>query len=207
VRLGFGHEDKKGGTITLFDLLKAAVRQRPDYIIVGEVRGEEAYTLFQAMATGHLGMCTMHAESVEAVINRLESEPMNIPKPLIAMTNVIMVMARTEIDGKPARRVNTTTEVVGLDPNSRNIATDEVFQWNPKFDTFSRSNHSVRLEKQMKKLGINEEEVKQELNRRQTVLDWMTSKSIRRYTEVATVIREYYANPDRVFQKARVGLK
>jgi flagellar protein FlaI len=96
---------------------------------------------------------------------------------------------------------------VGLDPNSGNIATDEVFHWNPKFDRFSRSNHSARLEKQMKKQEIDEEEVKRELNRRQTVLDWMTSKSIRRYTEVANVIREYYANPDRVFQKARVGLK
>jgi flagellar protein FlaI len=207
VRLGFGHEDKKGGTITLFDLLKAAVRQRPDYIIVGEVRGEEAYTLFQAMATGHLGMCTMHAESVEAAINRLESEPMNIPKPLIAMTNVIMVMERTEIDGKPARRVNTTTEVLGFDQKSRNITTDEVFHWNPRFDRFFCSNHSILLEKQVKKLEIDDEAVKRELNRRQTVLDWMTGRCIRRYTEVATVIREYYANPDRVFQKARVGLK
>ena len=207
VRLGFGQEDKKGGTITLFDLLKAAVRQRPDYIIVGEVRGEEAYTLFQAMATGHLGMCTMHAESVEAVMNRLESEPMNIPKPLIAMTNVIMVMTRTEVDGKPARRVNNATEVLGFDPKSTGIATDEVFHWNPKFDRFSGSNHSILLEKQMKKLEIDEEAVKRELNRRQTVLDWMAGKAIRRYTEVATVIREYYANPDRIFQKARVGLK
>jgi flagellar protein FlaI len=206
VRLGFGHEDK-GGTITLFDLLKAAVRQRPDYIIVGEVRGEETYTLFQAMATGHLGMCTMHAESVEAVINRLESEPMNIPRPLIAMTNVIMVMARTEIEGKPARRVNTTTEVLGFDQESRNIKTEEAFHWNPKFDRFSCSNHSILLEKQMKKLEIDDEEVHRELGRRQTVLDWMTSKCIRRCTEVATVIREYYANPDRVFQRARVGLK
>jgi flagellar protein FlaI len=207
VRLGFGHEDKKGGTITLFDLLKAAVRQRPDYIIVGEVRGEEAYTLFQAMATGHLGMCTMHAESVEATINRLESEPMNIPKPLIAMTNVIMVMTRTEIDGKPARRVNNATEVLGFDPKSRDITTDEVFHWNPKFDQFSFSDHSVLLEKQAKRLEIDAETVKRELNRRQTVLDWMTSKGIRCYTEVATVIREYYANPDRILQKARVGLK
>jgi flagellar protein FlaI len=207
VRLGFGHEDKKGGSITLFDLLKAAVRQRPDYIIVGEVRGEEAYTLFQAMATGHLGMCTMHAESVEAAINRLESEPMNIPKPLIAMTNVMMVMARTEIDGKPVRRISNATEVLGFDPKSRDIVTDEVFHWNQKFDRFSYSNHSLLLEKLMKKLEIDEEAVKRELNRRQTVLDWMTSKGIRRHTEVATVIREYYANPDRIFQKARVGLK
>jgi len=207
VRLGFGHEDKRSGTITLFDLLKAAVRQRPDYIIVGEVRGEEAYTLFQAMATGHLGMCTIHAESVDAVINRLESEPMNIPKSLIAMTNVIMVMSRAEIDGKPARRINTAAEVLELDPKKRDILTQEIFNWNPKFDKFSLSGHSVILEKHVKKLGISEEEVKRELNRRQAVLDWMTSKGIRRYTEVANVIREYYANPDRVFQKARVGLK
>jgi flagellar protein FlaI len=132
---------------------------------------------------------------------------MNIPKPLIAMTNVIMVMTRTEIDGKPARRVNNATEVLGFDSKSTDIATDEVFHWNPKFDRFSGSNHSILLEKQMKKLEIDEEAVRRELNRRQTVLDWMAGKAIRRYTEVATVIREYYANPDRIFQKARVGLK
>ena len=207
VRSGFGHENKRNGTITLFDLLKAAVRQRPDYIIVGEVRGEEAYTLFQAMATGHLGMCTLHAESVEAVINRLESEPMNIPKSLIAMTNVIMVMNRTEIEGRPARRVSTTTEVEGLDPEKSNIRTDEVFSWNPRFDRFSSKGKSVLLERHRNKLGIDEEEVKRELNRRKTVLDWMTRKGIRRHTDVANVIREYYATPERVFQKARVGLR
>ena len=206
-RLGFGREDKKSGTITLFDLLKAAVRQRPDYLILGEVRGEEAYTLFQAIATGHLGMCTIHAESVDAVINRLESEPMNIPKPLIAMTNVIIVMARTEIDGKPARRVNSATEVLGFDQESKNINCEEVFSWNPRFDRFSFSNHSTILEKQSKKLEMEAEEIRRELSRRQAVLDWMMSKEIRRYTDVACVIREYYANPDRVFQKARVGLK
>ncbi len=206
IRLGFGHEDKRTGTITLFDLLKAAVRQRPDYIIVGEVRGEEAYTLFQAMATGHLGMCTLHAESVEAVINRLTSEPMNIPKPLIAMTNVIMVMSRTEIDGKPARRTGTTAEIAGFTPET-GITTEEVFHWNQRFDAFSYDGHSSILERQMKKMGISEEDVRRELNRRQTVLDWMTSRGIRRYTEVAGIIREYYANPDRIFQKARVGLK
>lgn len=205
-RLGFGHEDKRTGTITLFDLLKAAVRQRPDYIIVGEVRGEEAYTLFQAMATGHLGMCTLHAESVEAVINRLGSEPMNIPKSLIAMTNVVMVMSRTDIAGKPARRANATAEIAGFTCET-GISTEEVFHWNPRFDAFSYAGHSSLLERQMKKMGTSEEEVRRELSRRQTVLDWMTSRSIRRHTEVASLIREYYANPDRIYQKARVGLK
>ncbi|MDI6905774.1 MAG: type II/IV secretion system ATPase subunit [Candidatus Bathyarchaeia archaeon] len=207
VRLGFGHEDKKGGSITLFDLLKAAVRQRPDYIVVGEVRGEEAYTLFQAMATGHLGMSTIHAESVEAVINRLESEPMNIPRPLIAMMDVIMVMARTEIEGKPARRATTTTEVLELDRKTNRILTEEVFSLNPKEDKFVFSGHSSLLEKHVKKLGISEENVKRELHCRKIVLEWMVHKGIRCYTDVANVIREYYANPNRVYQKARIGLR
>ncbi|MBE0519932.1 type II/IV secretion system ATPase subunit [Candidatus Bathyarchaeota archaeon] len=207
VRLGFGHEDKKGGSITLFDLLKTAVRQRPDYIIVGEVRGEEAYTLFQAMATGHLGMSTLHAESVEAVINRLKSEPMNIPKPLIAMIDVVMVIARIEKEGKPARRATTTTEVLELDQKTKSIPTEEVFSWNPREDKFVFSGYSSLLERQMKKLGVTKGKVKRELNRRKIVLEWMVHKGIRRHTDVADVIREYYANPKRVYQKARVGLK
>jgi len=207
VRLGFGHEDKKGGSITLFDLLKAAVRQRPDYIIVGEVRGEEAYTLFQAMATGHLGMSTIHAESVEAVINRLESEPMNIPPSLVATADVIMVMTRTEIEGRPARKASTTAEVTGLDAKKRDVFTQEVFCWNPKEDNFAFSGHSAILERQIKKMDISEQDVKSEVHHRKTVLEWMAQKGIRRHTDVANVIREYYANPNRVFQKARVGLK
>jgi len=207
VRLGFSHEDKKGGSITLFDLLKAAVRQRPDYIIVGEVRGEEAYTLFQAMATGHLGMSTIHAESVEAVMNRLESEPMNIPKALVAMTNVIMVMTRTEIEDKPARRVRTATEITELDPKTKTILTHDVFRWNPKEDKFVSSGESAILNKHMKKLDITEESVTRELHRRKMILEWMVHEGIRRYTEVANVIREYCIDPNRVFQKARVGMK
>lgn len=207
VRLGFGHEDKKGGSITLFDLLKAAVRQRPDYIIVGEVRGEEAYTLFQAMATGHLGMSTLHAESVEAVMNRLESEPMNIPKSLIAMIDVVMVVVRIEKEGKPARRATTTTEVLELDQETKRIPTEEVFSWSPREDKFFFSGYSSLLERQMKKLGVTKGKVKRELNRRKIVLEWMVHKDIRRHTDVANVIREYYANPKRVYQKARVGLK
>ncbi|MEM2099133.1 MAG: type II/IV secretion system ATPase subunit [Candidatus Bathyarchaeia archaeon] len=207
VRSGFKGDTKQSGTITLFDLLRAAVRQRPDYIIVGEVRGEEAYTLFQAMATGHLGMCTIHAESAEAVINRLESEPMNIPRPLIAMTNVILVMERTEINGKPARRVKVATEIKEFDAKTREILTEEVFRWNPKFDKFTFSGHSTFLEKHMQKMGLTDEDIKRELQYRKAVLEWMVQQGIRNHGDVAKVIREYYANPARVFQKARVGLK
>jgi flagellar protein FlaI len=132
---------------------------------------------------------------------------MNIPKPLVGMTNVVMVMSRTEVDGRPARRVNTTTEVLGYDTEKGNIKTEEISAWNPKFDKFSPLKKSVLVERHIAKLGISEEDVKRELYRRQTVLDWMAREGIRRHTEVANVIREYYANSERVFQKARLGIR
>jgi flagellar protein FlaI len=205
VRTGFGNEESGSGAITLFDLLKAAVRQRPDFIIVGEVRGEEAYTLFQAMATGHLGMSTIHAESVDSVMNRLESEPMNIPKPLLAMIDVVTIQARTEVDGKPTRRTAAVAEVESFKSPTKELLTNEVFGWTPRDDSFRFSGRSHILEKHMEKTGMDEKEVQKELQRRKTVLEWMTEKNIRKYTEVAKVIREYYTNPDRIYRKARMG--
>jgi len=204
-RTGFGHNETRNGSITLFDLLKAAVRQRPDYLIVGEVRGEEAYTLFQAMATGHLGMGTIHGESASSVIHRLESEPMNIPRPLLTMIDAIPVQLRTEVDGKPARRTRSVTEIIGLDPKTKELLTHEVYRWDARNDTFEYSGHSHLLEEKMKRMGLNEKEVQDELNQRETVLDWMVKKGIRKYTDVVSVIRDYYADPTRVFRKARLG--
>jgi flagellar protein FlaI len=204
-RTGFGDTENRAGAITLFDLLKAAVRQRPDYLLVGEVRGEEAYTLFQAMATGHLGMGTIHGESASSVIHRLESEPMNIPRPLLTMIDAITVQLRTEVNGKPTRRTRAVTEIVGLDPKTRELITNEVYRWNARDDTFEYSGHSHILEEKMKRKGLNEEEVREELNKRKTVLDWMVKQGIRKYTDVVSVIRDYYADPTRVFRKARLG--
>jgi len=201
-----GAEEKKAGAITLFDLLKAAVRQRPDYIIVGEVRGEEAYTLFQAMATGHLGMCTLHAESVDSAIHRLESEPMNIPRPLISMIDAVLVQGRTEISGKPARRSFSVTEIVGLDPRTKDILTNQVYRWDARSDSFSYLGRSYVLQRAMTKTGLTEPEITAELQRRKMVLEWMVKNKIRRYTDVAGLIREYYADPTRVYRKARVGV-
>ena len=204
-RTGFGDAGNRAGAITLFDLLKAAVRQRPDYLLVGEVRGEEAYTLFQAMATGHLGMGTIHGESASSVIHRLGSEPMNIPKPLLTMIDAITVQLRTEINGKPVRRTRAVTEIVGLDPKTRELITNEVYRWDARHDTFEYSGHSHILEEKMNRKGLNEKEVLEELHKRKTVLDWMVKKGIRKYTDVVSVIRDYYADPTRVFRKARLG--
>ena len=206
-RTGFGHRKEEAGSITLYDLLKAAVRQRPDYLLVGEVRGEEAYTLFQAMATGHLGMGTIHGESASSVIHRLESEPMNIPRPLLTMIDAIPVQLRTEVKGKPVRRTASVTEIIGLDPKTKEILTHEVYRWDARKDSYEYSGRSYLLEEKMKRRGLNEKELKDELNRRKVVLTWMVNNKIRKYTDVVTQIREYYTNPQRVFRKARLGTK
>jgi len=188
--------------IGLFELLKASLRQRPDYIIVGEVRGAEAYTLFQAMSTGHLGMSTLHAESVESAVYRLESEPMNVPRTLISGIDIITIQKRVEHVDKPTRRTVTTSEIVGLDPRSKEILTNEVFKWNPAKDSFEYTGRSYLVERIAEKKGISTEAANGEIQRRMRVLDWMRAQNVRKYLEVSDIIRRYYEDPERVYKEA-----
>jgi len=122
--------DGQIGEINQFDLLRAALRQRPDIIIVGETRGREAYTLFQAMATGHGGFSSIHADSVEATLTRLASSPMDIPKTLIANTlDLIYLQLKLRVKDKSVRRVIQISEIAGLDQNTGEIRTHEIFKW------------------------------------------------------------------------------
>jgi flagellar protein FlaI len=188
--------------IGLFELLKASLRQRPDFIIVGEVRGAEAYTLFQAMSTGHLGMSTLHAESVESAVYRLESEPMNVPRTLISGIDIITIQKRVEHVDKPTRRTVTASEIVGLDPRSKEILTNEVYKWNPAKDTFEFTGRSYLVERIAEKKGISTNEANEEIQRRTRVLEWMRERDVRKYLEVSDKIRQYYENPERVYKEA-----
>jgi len=204
-RVGFG---PAGGSaeISTFDLLKAAMRQRPDYVIVGEVRGEEAFTLFQAMATGHGGLSSLHADSVRAAIRRLESAPLNIPRTLLPTLNLIGVQARMKINGRPVRRLIHLVEVLGIDPSSGEVDLNDLYRWEPRADSYTYSGRSHTLERLAERSGTSMEEVREELSRRKTVLDYLVKKNIRRYYEVGNVIREYYADPIKGFEKARLSM-
>jgi len=204
VRTGFGVSGKIA-EITLFDLLKNAMRQRPEYIIVGEVRGGEAYTLVQAIATGHGGLATLHADSVEASIHRLESEPMNIPRPLITTIDVIAVQIRVRLGEKSVRRISSVCEIVGLDPATKDILTNDIFKWDPKADSYTYYGRSYVLEKIMRRHGISYEEAARELNNRRLVLEWMMRENIRDYKDVVEVIRSYYLNPTELLNKIKAG--
>jgi flagellar protein FlaI len=199
MHIGVGTESTD---ISLFDLLKASLRQRPDYIIVGEVRGGEAYALFQAISTGHLGMSTLHAESVESAVYRLESEPMNVPRTLISAIDIMTVQKRVDQADKPTRRTVTTSEIVGLDPRSKEILTNEVFKWNGIEDTFEYTGRSYLVERIATKKGMSMEEANAEIQRRAKILGWMSKRKMRSYREVSEIIRRFYEDPASLYKEA-----
>lgn len=182
------------GEVTLYDLLRAALRQRPDFIIPGEVRGEEAQTMFQAISTGHAGMSSIHADSVPAVFHRLTNPPMNIPRTLLPALNFVILQGRITIKGRPVRRVLSVTEVVGLDPRSNELITNEIYRFDAESDGYIYSGRSYTLEKLAKTKGVTMDEVRQELAIRRQILQWMSDRGMRRYRDVADMVQRYYTD-------------
>lgn len=182
------------GEVTLYDLLRAALRQRPDFIIVGEVRGEEAYTMFQALSTGHAGMSSIHADAISAVFHRLTNPPMNIPRTLIPAVNIVIQQSRIAIKGRPSRRMLSVTEVVGLDTRTSELITNEIYRYDVDQDQFVYAGRSYILERYAKMKGVSYEDVRQEIATRQQVIQWMVAMGLRKYRDVAGVIQRYYTD-------------
>ncbi len=208
-RSGFGPRDASGhqtGEIDMFTLLKAALRQRPEYILVGEVRGEEAYALFQAMATGHTAYGTMHADSPSSVIHRLESDPISVPRSLLEALDIISIQIQTRIGEKRVRRTKQLVEVVGLDPHTREILTNDVFEWDPSTDEFEYSGVSYVLERIQMELNMSEAEMDTEMEQRKEIIRWMLQQDLEDLYEVGRVITMYYKDPDTLLERARADL-
>ena len=134
------------GEIDMYDLMKAALRQRPEYIIVGEIRGKEAYVLFQAMATGHATYSTVHADSAKSLIHRLEGKPIEIPRIMLQSLDIVSIHITTRVKGKRVRRCKQIIEIIDIDPTTKEILTNEVFRWDPVEDKFIYTGKSYVLE-------------------------------------------------------------
>jgi len=197
--------DTQIGEINQFDLLRAALRQRPDIIIVGETRGKEAYTLFQAMATGHGGFSSIHADSIEATLTRLVSAPMDVPKALIANSlDLVTLQLKIRVGNKSARRIIQVAEIDGIDEKTGQLKTNTVFKWNPKTDTHDFSGKSVVFEKIKERDGETDEKINYELTKRRVALEWMVKNDIREHKKVSEIIMEYYQDPERFYERKRV---
>jgi flagellar protein FlaI len=188
------------GDVDMYELLRQAMRQRPEYIIVGEVRGHEALTLFQAMSTGHTTYSTMHASDMQEVINRLENEPINVPPLMIASLNLIVIQALVHVGGERMRRMQTLTEIVGIDQDTYNFRINEVFTWNPVSDHFERGGESDILRGIMQQRGWSRMDMDAELSRRKNVLQYLVEHGIRDYKKVAKVFHLYHLNPEDVIK-------
>ncbi len=199
-RQSYGLGGSSVGEVALFDLVKTCMRHRPDLMIVGEVRGQEAYVLFQALATGHGGMCTMHAENVQSAVRRLTQKPMDISPAYIPLMNIVMSVQRVHLvkngEKRAYRRVLSVNEIQDYE-NYVNP-----FKWDPvKDEQIIDLDSSFLLTNISERLGLTREQLLDEMKRRSEVLRWMRQKNIRSYKEVALIIAEYYARPKDILEK------
>jgi flagellar protein FlaI len=193
------------GSISMFDLLRASLRQRPDFIIVGEIRGEEAYALFQAMSTGHLGLTTIHAENVKGVLHRLTTRPMNIPPTQVENLNAISIVRRLVVNNVSLRRTISVSEMIGWDRKRNDFKLKELFRWNAEKDVYKKVGNSQLLKQIATQWGYSKDEISQELKKREVILDYMVRKGIRSYEDVSRLVLNYFSEPEKVYRKARVS--
>ncbi len=192
-------------SIDMFELLRSALRQRPEYLILGEVRGKEAYTLFQAMSTGHTTYSTMHASSVQTAVNRLLHEPINIPLMMLSALDIMVVQVLRQVGRKRVRRLETLSEFVGVDSATGSISIQELYKWNAAHDSIDKSGTSKVLESIMNSRGWGVGELKKDQENRMTVLQYMVDNDIGDYRDFSSVIQMYASDPEKVLELINEG--
>jgi len=208
-RTGFSSSEtsKTAKDIDMFDLIRVALRQRPRVIIVGEVRGKEAYNLFQAMTTGHLSYSTVHASDMHALIQRLENPPISLPRALLTSLDLIVFLNSVTVESKPVRRITNVTEVIKLDPETNRLVTMTPYHWVSEVDDrFENSGGSRILYNIKLQYGWNDVQLNQELQNRMEILNWMHNKDIRSYSDVGKIVSKYHKDPESVFEMMKEDL-
>ena len=185
-----------GAQVSMFDLLKAALRQRPNMIIIGEIRGEEGSVAFQAMQTGHAVMATFHAAAVEKLIQRLTGHPISVPKTYVDNLNVVVIQSAVRLpNGKKGRRALSISEIVGYDPSSNSFSFIEAFRWDPSRDTFDfvgNMNSYILEQRIAMKRGIpphQKRRIYDELKRRARILERLhKERGVRNFYDLLSVL-------------------
>ncbi|WP_407392154.1 CpaF family protein [Methanobrevibacter sp.] len=189
------------GELTMNDLVKNSLRQRPDRIIVGEVRADEAITLFTALNTGHSGFGTLHSNSARETITRLTNAPMLVPKIMLQAIDFIIMQNRIYTpSGVSYRRISEVVEVVGIEEGT--VQLNKIFQWNPELDIIENVSVSSKTLSQIADLsGRSLNQLYKEIENREAVLNHMVAHDIRSVDEVNSVLELYYKNPEKVLNR------
>jgi flagellar protein FlaI len=188
-RPSFSEDDK--GDVDEFDLLEAALRQRPDYIVMGEIRGEEGRTLFQVMSTGHTTYTTFHADTVGEVLKRFTTDPINVSKTMFTALNLVSIQTSTRVQGHKVRRNKSLTEINHYDAENDEINVQDVFQWQAETDEFLKMGESNTLQQIKFDRGWSQERLDEELFKRRAVLAYLIEHGLNTYTQVAATFQAF----------------
>ena len=198
VRTATGLE--KTGEIDLFTLLKSSFRQNPDYVIVGEVRGKEAYVLFQGMASGHSSISTIHADSVDTVIKRLETPPIELSPTLLNTLDCVCIMTHAIVNKQSTRKLKEIVEIINV--TAEGVAmTNTPFIWNAGDDQFYFKKNSRIIEKITKRYGLKIEELNSEFKKRVQLIYNLSQNKIFKFKEIQEIIEQYYKKPEEILKK------
>src|SRR3989338_2058957 len=190
----------KVGEIDLFELLKSSFRQTPDYLIVGEVRGKEAFVLFQGMASGHASLSTMHADSVDTLIRRLQTPPIELSPTLVNTLDCVVIATHAVVNQHETRRIREVVEIVNVNKDGTALINTPLI-WDPSSDAFYFKKQSKVFEKIANRHGISIEKLQKEFNVRTKLLYELYKRKIFDFDEVGRIINEYYKNPIDILMK------
>lgn len=197
-------EESDSGDITMFELLRSALRQRPEYLLVGEVRGAEAQTLFQAMSTGHTTYSTFHAGDIESVFQRLRNRPIEVPSQMLRALDIVSVQEEIKIDGEQERRNRVLAEVQGLSEKSDQVNYENYFTYEPDSDTHMEApGSSTVIEKISRENPWTIEETRERRREREEVLEYMLENDITNYKEVTRIIQAYMIDRESTIKQIR----
>ncbi|MFW6128517.1 MAG: type II/IV secretion system ATPase subunit [Halobacteriota archaeon] len=189
------------GEISMYDLLKTTLRQRPDYLIVGEIRGVEGQTLFQAMSTGHSSHSTLHAGDMSQLIYRLESEPLKVPRIMIQFLDAVVVQNMWVGRGVRKRRANQISEIFGIDHTNKDLLLNPLYKWNSSKDSFISQSQSKKLKKISDISGESVSAILEEKERRKLFLEKMQKKGVNNYNDFSRFINIYYKDIQKATEK------
>ncbi|MEM4271539.1 MAG: type II/IV secretion system ATPase subunit [Candidatus Pacearchaeota archaeon] len=184
----------KVGEIDLFELLKSSFRQTPDYLIVGEVRGKEAFVLFQGMASGHASLSTMHADSVDTLIKRLETPPIELSPTLVNTLDCVAVATHAILGKQETRKIREVSEIVAVNKDGTALINTPLI-WDPQKDAFYFKKQSKVFEKISARFGIPVEKLQNEFTIRAKLLYELARRKVFGFEEVQRIINNYYRNP------------
>ncbi|MCU4740089.1 ATPase, T2SS/T4P/T4SS family [Natronoglomus mannanivorans] len=190
--------DDSQGDVDEFDLLEAALRQRPDYIVMGEIRGEEGRTLFQVMSTGHTTYTTFHADSVDEVLKRFTTDPINVSKTMFTALDLVSIQTQTRVQGRKVRRNKSLTEINHYEAEHDEINVQDVYQWQAETDEYLKMGDSNTLEEIQFDRGWSHEKLQNELFKREIILAYLIKNGLNTYAQVAATAQAFINDPDTI---------